>query len=163
VARGWPVIAANTPRPIATKVAHDGLDALASSSDADKTLYATDRACPPKGGYYKRFVKEMGGHSGSTDRYYQAQCLKDETMAESIAQAYAVGAMGGKRPLVVHVTGAFHSDYREGTVERTTRRLPGKRVLVLSIVPIEKLPERAPGSSDRKRADFLLFTPQAPR
>jgi uncharacterized iron-regulated protein len=156
----WPVIAANIPRALATKVVQGGLDGLAASSDEDKKLFAKDVECQTSGSYYDRFVKELGGHSGSTDRYYQAQCVKDETMAESIAQAYSVGSIGGKRPLVVHITGSFHSDFREGTVERTARRLPGRHLVVVSVVPVEKdkwnVP--APDVTERKRADYIVYT-----
>ena len=65
-------------------------------------------------------------------------------MGESIAQAYAIGAIGGKRPLVVHFNGAFHSDFAEGTADRARRRLPGKRIVVLSIVPVQDLDALAP-------------------
>ena len=84
------------------------------------------------------------------ERYYFAQCLKDETMAESIASAYAVGAAGGKSPLVVHFNGAFHSDFGQGTAERAKRRLPGKR---------DRRRDRAaggrprPGRTGRERAE----------
>jgi len=161
--RGWPVIASNAPHTIVTKVVQAGLDALAALSDADKKFVASDVQCPTDDDYFKRFIKEMGEHTGTTERYYQAQCLRDETMAESIAQAYAVGSIGGKHPLVVHITGSFHSDFHEGAVERTARRLPGKRVVVVSVVPIEKekIDAPAPDAAERKRADYLVWTPSA--
>lgn len=39
-------------------------------------------------------------------------------MAESIVRARSAGGS----PLVIHMNGAFHSDYRDGTAERVTRR-----------------------------------------
>ena len=114
----------------------------------------------------------MSGHPGApgvpapadavkremTERFYFAQCLKDETMAESIAQAHAVGSTGGKRPLVVHVNGAFHSDFGLGTAARTRRRLPGKRIVVLAMLPVNDLDALAPDGDERKRADYLVYT-----
>ncbi len=94
----------------------------------------------------------------TTERFYFAQCLKDETMAESIARAHAAGAAGGKRPLVVHFNGAFHSDYGLGTAERVKRRLPGKRIVVISVLPVEDLDALAPSGDDRKRAAYLVYT-----
>jgi hypothetical protein len=41
--------------------------------------------------------------------------------------------------MVVHFNGAFHSDYTQGTAERVKRRLPGKRVVVVSILPQDTL------------------------
>lgn len=165
VAHNWSVVAANVPRDIATAVAKSGLEALATRPDSEKTWFAKDRSCDAKGDYFERFTTAMGGHNaqaGMDDktmaRYYASQCLKDETMAESIAQAYVGGAAGGKRPLVVHVTGAFHAEYGQGTVSRTRSRLPGKRVVTLSILPVNNLDAIAPDGDDRKRADYLVYT-----
>jgi uncharacterized iron-regulated protein len=95
------------------------------------------------------------------DRMYQAQCIKDETMGESIATAFAAAP---PRVLVVHVNGAFHSDYRLGAAARTQRRLRGKRVAVVSFVPVPDL-DAADGRSLGKLADYVVFTlapPTAP-
>ena len=67
---------------------------------------------------------------------------KDETMAESIAPA--VDARAGKPGPVVHFTGAFHSDFGAGTAERTRRRLAGKPVTVVSMLPVADLDTLAP-------------------
>jgi uncharacterized iron-regulated protein len=169
IAHNWPVVAANVPRALASEVAKGGFQVLASKSDADKALFARELKCPIGDDYFKRFAEAMGGHpagSGSgtvadeaartTERYYQAQCLKDETMAESIAQASAAGAAA--KAIVVHFNGAFHSDYHQGTAARVSRRLPGRKVVVLSILPIASLDNFTPDKADRKLADFLVFT-----
>ena len=93
-----------------------------------------------------------------TERFYFAQCLKDETMAESIARAHASGGAGGRRPLVVHFNGSFHSDYGLGTAERAKRRMPGKRIVVLSLLPVKDLDVLSPSGDDRKRAAYLIYT-----
>ena len=69
--------------------------------------------------YFDRFAETMGAHpagsagDGNTravaERYYLSQCVKDETMAESIAAAFARQA--GRPGAIVHFTGAFHSDF----------------------------------------------------
>ena len=92
--------------------------------------------------------------AATVQRYYFAQCLKDETMAESIADAYSAGAAIHHAPIVVHVTGAFHSDYHEGTTARVVRRLPAQRVVTVTIVPNG---EHAAGPPDKKQADVLIF------
>jgi hypothetical protein len=38
------------------------------------------------------------------------------------------------------------------------RRLPGKRVAVISIQPVEDLDKLAPDATERKRADYLVYT-----
>jgi uncharacterized iron-regulated protein len=172
VRKEWPVFASNVPRTLATEVSKAGLDSLKAKSGEQAKWFAKDLRCPVGGDYFKRFADAMEEHPStasaaapktepdqpSIGRYYQAQCLKDETMGESVAQAYDAGAMGGKHPLVVHFNGAFHTDFSEGTAERAKRRLPGKRIVVLSVLPVANLDTLAPGKADRKRADYLVYT-----
>jgi uncharacterized iron-regulated protein len=172
ISKEWPVVAANVPRPIASEVAKSGFTALESKTGAEQKLFARERQCPTDDDYFKRFGLAMNEHPGApgtpapsdparremTERFYFSQCLKDETMAESIAQAYAAGATGGKRPLVVHFNGSFHSDFGQGTAARAKRRLPGKTIVVLSILPVKDLDTARPGGNERKRADYLVYT-----
>jgi uncharacterized iron-regulated protein len=176
IAKEWQVVAANVPRSIASEVSKGGLEVLQAKSAADRRLFAADLQCPTDDEYFKRFGEAMGDHSGTTGttgttgtggttgtagtttRFYYAQCLKDETMAESIAQAYTIAALGGKRPLVVHINGAFHSDFGQGTAARARRRLPGKRVVVVSMLPVEKMDVQTPDAAERRRGDFLVYT-----
>ena len=163
-AHGWPVVAANVPRRIAADVAKSGRTAVDALVTADRLLAARDLHCP-RDTYFDRFAEQMGhqkpdaggsSDAAATERYYWAQCVKDETMAESIARA--VATTDGRPGAVVHVTGAFHSEFGAGTAERARRRLGGRRVAVVSIMPVENLDTIAPGDSDRKRADYLVYT-----
>ncbi|HTH02423.1 MAG TPA: ChaN family lipoprotein [Vicinamibacterales bacterium] len=162
-ARRWPVVAANVPRRIAADVAKAGKPAVESLNAADRSLAAADLECPHDA-YFDRFAEQMGGHQASagssadttTERYYWAQCIKDETMAESIADAFTKFA--GRPGVVVHVTGAFHSEYGEGTGERVRRRLAGRRVGTVSMMPVENLDAITPQSPDLRRADYLVYT-----
>jgi len=174
IAKKWAVIAANVPRSIASEVSKGGLELLKGKSDADRKLFARELRCPLDDDYFKRFDAAMGGHSAggataaaapaadakrqTTERYYFAQCVKDETMAESVGAAYVSGAIGGKRPLVVHVTGSFHSDFGAGTAERTRRRLPDKRIVITTFLPVANLDQIEADAKERKRADFLVYT-----
>jgi uncharacterized iron-regulated protein len=160
----WPVVAANIPRRIASEIARSGRPAVDSLPAADRHLAANDLQCPHDG-YFDRFAEQMGGHTAggsgaaadsSTERYYWAQCVKDETMAESIAAAFA--KQEGRPGVIVHVTGAFHSDFGAGTGERVRRRLLGRRVAIVSLVPIESLDDITPAGDDLKRADYLVYT-----
>jgi uncharacterized iron-regulated protein len=170
---GWPVIASDVPRRLASLVSRRGLPAILDSiSTTDRAYAARDLVCPHDD-YFARFAKtmsDMPSHSGDStketpvekaaaiERIYQAQCIKDETMAESIAIGFVAAP---PRALVVHVNGAFHSDYGLGTAERVKRRLPGKRVVVVSFVPVKDL-DAADGKSQRTIADFIVFTLAAP-
>jgi uncharacterized iron-regulated protein len=169
-AEGWPVVAANVPRRFASEIAKTGEGSIGKLSSADRTLVARDLQCPHDA-YFDRFTRAMTDHSpagepkppapsdeqrATNDRYYWAQCSKDETMAESIARAS--DARAGMPGPVVHITGAFHSDFGAGTAERTRRRLAGKAVMVVSILPVGDLDTLAPAGDDLKRADFLVYT-----
>ena len=160
----WPIVAANVPRRIASDIARSGKPAVDSLSTADRRFAANDLQCPHDG-YFDRFAEQMGGHANgrsgaaddsSTERYYWAQCVKDETMAESIAAAFA--KQEGRPGVIVHVTGAFHSDFGAGTGERVRRRLLGRRVAIVSLVPLENLDDIIPAGDDLKRADYLVYT-----
>lgn len=172
-ARGWTVVASNVPRRHASAVSRKGLAALDSLPAAERGQVARELQCPRDDQYYARFAETMKGHSAGggpptaadsammrsmTDRFYEAQCVKDETMAESIVAALQAA---GKGALVFHVDGAFHSDYTLGTAARVKRRLPEARVLVLSAVPVD-----AVAGADAKpfapRGDVVILTRKAP-
>lgn len=179
-AKGWRVVAANVPRRFASQVSKSGLDSLTALPAAERVMIAKEISCP-QDAYYKRFAEEMSEHpaahpsspqpgnklaanattpqqpppdnSDFITRIYQAQCVKDETMAEAIA------AQLTNNTLVVHFTGAFHSDYKLGTADRVKRRRPQANVKVISAIPAENLD--APKTQENlKRGDYLLFTLQ---
>ncbi len=167
-AHGWTVVAANVPRRLAADVSKGGQPALEKLSAEDRALGARELQCPPDA-YYTRFAGTMSDHAGTGDkaaapeqqretieRYYLAQCLKDETMAESIATAFERQA--GRRGTIVHYTGSFHMDFGAGTAARVERRLPGRRVALVSMLPVEDLDVVTPDDEDLKRAEYLVYT-----
>jgi uncharacterized iron-regulated protein len=164
-AHGWRVIAGNVPRRMASVVATKGLEAVSQLADSTRAWAASEFRCP-EDDYFKRFGKAMAEHpmgngpppspgelTAMTGRFYQAQCVKDETMAESIARSRG----DGNAPLVIQYNGDFHSDFGEGTVARVKRRLPGARVLVISAIPVSSLDSIRPRTFG-KQGDWLLFT-----
>ena len=167
-AHNWPVIAGNVPRRLAQVVSRRGLGAVDSLPSDDRALVARDLSCPHDD-YAKRFAATMGDMSGHgvqmtpdqvkamVQRFYEAQCVKDETMAEAVVAAGTTHAA-----LVVHANGSFHSDYRMGTAARVRRRLPESRMAVVSFVPVEDL-DRVNGKSRRKLGDWVVFTLATPK
>ncbi len=128
-----PMIAANVPRPLAGRVWKDGLDAVAGEK------YMPARTSAPRDAYWEAFKKAFAdeGHGSSFTeeqlyRYYQAQCVKDDAMAESIAGYIETQRKRGRSSLVVHLCGAFHSDYGRGTVARLRERLPRAKIGVVT-------------------------------
>lgn len=164
---GWDVIAANVPRRIASAVAKKGLAVLDTMSKTERAYAAAENICP-KDAYYDKFAETMKGHSAGggpptagdaaamasmTDLFYQAQCVKDETMGESIANALV------RNPgrLVFQVDGAFHSDFSLGTAARVLRRVPTAKIVVLTGVPVADL-AKANGKAEAERAEYIIFT-----
>lgn len=156
-AHGWPVLAANVPRPLAALVARGGLDTLNTLPQRERALVAAELECP-RDHYYERFKATMGEHPGMDEtmltRFYEAQCIKDETMAEAIASA--LDAHPGT--LIVHMNGSFHSDYGDGVPARVARRRPESRALILTGIPVAEPTGARPPAEKRARADYLIFT-----
>ncbi len=173
-AHGWRVIAGNVPRRYASQVSKTGLSALDTLPAEERKLIASQNQCPMDD-YFKRFTEAMTQHPGPNDKkpekqptkeavekeramvekFYQAQCVKDETMAESVAKAYDESP--APKPLIVHYNGAFHSDYRLGTAARAKQRLPKVNLKVVSIVPLDNL-DTINVDEYRKRGDYIVFT-----
>jgi uncharacterized iron-regulated protein len=167
--RGWPVVASNVPRALASLVARAGLGGLDTLGAATRTEVAEGITCP-EDAYYKKFTTAMGDMAGHgpqpgaagdpkvrMKRMYEAQCIKDETMGESVARAWRPGR------LIVHYNGAFHSDFRLGTAARALRRSSGAALLVVTAVPVTNLDSLKPSKEDRKRADYLLYVLAPPK
>src|SRR5690606_32220232 len=117
--------------------------------------------------YFDRFAETMREHvPGDTpeakatalDRYYHSQCLKDETMAESIVRARE---SHGPTPLVVHLNGSFHSDFAQGTAARVQRRDPATRTVVITAVPVEDIDAIVPTGVERELARVGVYTRNA--
>lgn len=178
--RGWPVVAANIPRRIASGVSRRGLAHLDTLGSLERAFAAREHSCP-RDVYFDLFAESMGSHGGGAqpaasnaagstsaadaamaraiiERYYEAQCVKDEAMGEAVANALLRDA---RRSVVLHVDGSFHSDYGFGTVERARRRTPDAKIVVLSAVPVADLGAINVGPH-RARGDYVLFT-LAPR
>jgi uncharacterized iron-regulated protein len=167
-AHGWPVIASNIPRRLASEVAKGGAAALAKATSEAPALVAKAVQCPHDA-YFERFSSTMNAHPApgaekkseeekraTTERYYLSQCLKDETMAESIVAAFERQA--GRPGAIVHYNGAFHSDFGGGVAERVRRRLPGRRVAIVSMLPVQDIDTLSPDGEELTRAEYLVYT-----
>ncbi|MEP6620657.1 MAG: ChaN family lipoprotein [bacterium] len=160
----WRVVAANVPRPIASAIGRKGWAALDTLSSAERRNAARENVCP-RDDYHLRFMESMQSHSpgapagdslptAMAERFYLAQCAKDEAMAESIVDARLAAP---RDAIVIHYDGAFHSDYGQGTVARVKRRQPGWTLMVVSAVPVAD-PMMAPVVTQSGKADFVIFT-----
>jgi uncharacterized iron-regulated protein len=152
--RGLFVIAANVPRPLASRVSREGLEAVRDEPFMPREVVVGSTA------YRRRFAAAMQREplvagDPALELWFTAQCVKDEAMAESIADFLRVAPYG---TLVVHLCGKFHSDARLGTVERLERRAPWLSIGVVTMV--SGVPERASLPDEaRANADFVLLVP----
>jgi uncharacterized iron-regulated protein len=158
---GWRVAGTNLPQTLASAIAREGLQAMEALPPDQRDHAASAFFCPPDE-YWDRFREAMAGPRHSTThggadadeemirRFYQAQCARDETMAESLVDL-------GTRGVVLHLNGTFHSDFGQGIVPRLLRRRPNAHILVISALPVPDL-QRVQIVQHRERADFIIFT-----
>ncbi|MGV3709287.1 MAG: ChaN family lipoprotein [Gemmatimonas sp.] len=182
--RKWPVVAANVPRPLASAVARGSLSVLDTLNRETRAQQVAAQIACPDDRYAKLFKEWFGsqmsaaGHGvpvagpnisadsakklaanadAVAQRYYESQCVKDETMGESIARALEGARARGPGALVVHVNGSFHSDYTLGTADRALRRVKNAKHAVIKIVPTLDI-DGVDAKAMRKFADYLVFT-----
>jgi uncharacterized iron-regulated protein len=157
-AQRLPVIALNTPTEITRKVARSGLDSL---------TWIERRWIPPRSAIvlgpnsYRQRLQTIYAeiHHGKTqsqnfERFFQAQVLWDETMAERIAQVVQ------QQPdtLMIVLVGQGHLLYGDGIPDRVARRIPSVQQVSILLNPAVELKQ----SSDRPIADYFLNFPAQP-
>lgn len=156
------VIASNVPRKYASLVAKSGEEALAELEDSEKQQFA-EKLVVLDDRYKSEFYNAMGqmGRHGMPQQagedpllnIYKAQCLKDDTMAESINN-YLIANPGKK---VLHINGDFHSRYHLGTSQKLALLNNKLRIAVIAPEPFplqDKL-EWQPDLSDA--GDYLIL------
>ena len=106
-------------------------------------------------------MESMGGAHGETAmdeatiaRFYEAQTIRDETMAESITRR--LDAAPGV--LVLHINGQFHSDYGDGIPRRVLWRRPLTKIVIVSVVPVTDV-KKSPPTADKDVADYVVLVP----
>ncbi|MBW0147634.1 ChaN family lipoprotein [Marinobacter arenosus] len=160
-----PVLAANAPAGIVRCVGRQGPDYLDTlSAERRNQLPRVPFADTPA--YQEKFVAAISGSHGDADptvnermqRTYQAQLLRDNTMATRILDA--VQAYPDHQ--ILHITGTFHSEERLGTVAMLEQRAPDLSVAVITPVfwPDGQAPPMT--AKHRRLGDFLYFIQPLP-
>lgn len=159
-ANGLVVLAANAPKALVSRVAKQGRDAVAGEPHVART------ATPPPPAERAAFDEAMRGHPGvsaeTMARMYEAQCLRDDTMAETITDHLAERAKSGGRPLVVLICGRHHSDHGRGAVARILARMPDLDVRVLSAETMADVAAPLPADA-RALGSYVVVAPETPR
>jgi len=154
------VIAANIPRRFANMISKLGMDALDSLS-AEEKKFAPKRHTVFEDEYKERFLAAMQSnmeHSDgkkmkmkmNLDLMYAAQCIKDDTMAESMFNYIKYN----RKKLVLHYNGDFHSQKHLGTAQKLQRTDPKLRIAVITPIICEE--ELVFSDEDKLEGDFLL-------
>lgn len=126
------VIAANAPRRYVNMVSRGGRAALDGLSKQARGWLAPLPYAEPSAAYAAKFKALMGNSpeaAGRLDNILSSQSLWDATMADSVARSLKQG----KKPLVVHLNGSFHTEGRLGTVEHLLKYRPKAKVLVITM------------------------------
>lgn len=149
---GLPIVALNAPSHLTRAIARHGLETL---SDAERALLPE---LDLESAEHRRLVEEaLRGHPAMTDamleRYYTAQVVWDETMAERVAAFLA----RSPRRLVV-LAGAMHVRSGLGIPARAARRGAKPHAIVLPITASEL--DRALRTHP-PIADFLWVIPES--
>lgn len=160
-----PVIAANAPADVVRCVGRKGPDYLAtlppeSRERLPETPFIETRA------YREKFIDAIGGSHGTGDgelsermrNTYQAQLLRDNTMAKAILDART--AHPGHQ--ILHTTGTFHSEDRLGTVAVLEQRAPERSIAVITPVFWPDGDQQVPLKPHRSRGDYLYFIQPLP-
>ena len=154
---GIQVIGTNIPPALRRKVSRGGSDAIDSLAPAERKLLPPALR-PNSIAYWKRYDRLAAGHLVRADapspdqRLYWGQCLWDNTMAWSCAEALAQNPGA----LLIHVNGSFHSNESLGLVEQLHARRPKADVCVVTIVPCLD-PHTVPPARVGRLGEFVIL------
>ncbi len=162
-----PVIAANIPRRYASMVAKSGITALESLPVAEKT-WIMRKPVILDDEYRIKFMATMQDAMGSgkgmpggnqfLDNIYAAQCIKDDTMAESMND-YLVQNPGTS---MIHYNGDFHSAAHLGTAQKLALLNPKLRIAVITPIAFQPNEELSYQKIWQKEGDFLVLIHRNP-
>ncbi len=159
------VIAANVPRRFAGQLTRQGMSFLNELEPDERRLLA-ENITSPKDEYQKAFYDMMNlassaSHGMMTDdlnleRLYQAQCLKDDTMAESIVRAF----MAKPKAQIIHFNGEFHSRSFLGTVSRVKSAMPKLKIAVISPTYDSDRQNATLSPTDKRAGTHIILLPE---
>ncbi len=163
--RDLPVLAANAPSDLVRCVGREGPGFLAQLPE-QRRQHLPEAPFTDTPAYQDKFLEAIAGRHGGADatlterlrNTYQAQLLRDNTMASRILAAH--DRYPGHQ--VLHLTGTFHSEDRLGTVALLAERAPELEIAVISPVfwPSD---QPQPALDDlRGKGDYLYFIQPLP-
>ena len=153
---GLPVIALNAPSEVTRKVARGGLKSLTLADRRFIPAMSELRAKPDA--YRERMrliyqdIHQGKGNSQQFDRFFLAQIVWDETMADRISQ----GLLTQPKTQIVVLAGQGHIVYGDGIPSRVARRMQTtRRGSVSQSLILLNPPQELTAPSDRPIADYF--------
>ena len=138
--QGLPVLTSNIPRRMAAAYAKAG--SLNGIAEADRPYLPKVHKAGSEA-YRAKFAATMAAMNDMPEAMVQpmfmAQCLKDDAMAESIAEYLDVHGDA----VVYHVVGNFHSEGHLGAVEKLHGLRPDLKIAVINAVHYDPAAESA--------------------
>jgi uncharacterized iron-regulated protein len=157
---GLKVLGLNLPRDLIRKVAGNGIDGL--TDEDKKDLPDMDLQDQEHRAYIGSIYREhQGGTAKGFERFYQAQCLWDEGMSETLSRF--LRSPEGEGKTVVVLAGNGHVVFNFGMPKRFYRRTPLPfKTIVLKPWRKELDEDFTFSRPSRPMADFLWVTPPGP-
>jgi uncharacterized iron-regulated protein len=145
------VLAINAPREVVRKVARQGLESL-DDSERNKIAQEIDLSNEAHRDYVREAYKRHAhGDLKKFEYFYEAQCVWEDTMAESLAEYLRKN--GNK---LVAFMGNGHIINKFGVPDRTLERVP------VSMVTIMPLPINEAMTVEKETADYVWLTGDCP-
>lgn len=151
-------IAANIPRIYAAQTVRESTEFLAEMNAIERGYIAQNPYFEDET-YRARFFEVMGmdaEHAPQNemfDRYYQAQVIKDATMAESIANALKEEP----KNRILHYNGDFHSRAHLGSVTALKELMPALKIAVITSEVVEDDETDITSRLDESIGDYILI------
>ena len=148
---GGAVLAINAPRDVVKKVARQGLESL-DAPERNKIAKEIDLSNEAHRNYVREaYERHPHGDLKEFDYFYEAQCVWEDTMAESLAEYLRENG----RKLIVF-TGNGHIINKFGIPDRTIERIP------VSMVTIMPFPLSEEVNIEKEIADYVWLTADYP-
>lgn len=153
-------VAANVPRRLAGQLVRQGLG-FRDQLEEGELKWLPAKHTYPEGDYKKAFydtMQGMGSHGmdNSLELLYQAQCLKDDAMAESIVHALDLKP----KARIIHFNGDFHSKSFLGTVSRVITARPKLKIAVITPLYTADWKTAKPGKTEKRMGTYLIYLPE---
>jgi uncharacterized iron-regulated protein len=145
------VLAINAPRAVVRKVARQGLESL-DESERDRIAQEIDLSNEAHRNYVREaYERHTHGGLKEFEHFYEAQCVWEDTMAESLAEYLREN---GRK--LIAFTGNGHIINKFGVPDRTVERVP------VSMVTIMPLPLSKEVTIEKETADYVWLTADYP-